>query len=284
MKIPENKEGKMTEEEIEVIYCYRRKEGEVIVKYLEEGTEKEIASEETIKGKVFDSYTSEAKEIEGYELTKIPDNKEGEIKEEKQEVKYYYRPLPFDISITKRIYKVLQNEKEIEGNIKNGKLVKIDIDGKKVEEENIKIIYAFKIKNEGQIAGSVGTIEDYIPEGLEFVKEDNAIYWEQEGDKIVNRLLEDTNLKPGEEKEITVALRWKKSGENTGTITNKVRIKNQTNKYGFKDVNPSNDASETEMLIAVKTGEKIIRYGLIIFGLCIVLGSLIYLKKRITFK
>jgi len=272
--------GQMTKEIIEVSYYYKLKDSEVIVKYLEEGTGKELFASENIKGKVFEKYETELKEREGYELVQVPENATGQIKEEIEEVNYYYKALPFDMAVEKYIEKVIHNGTEIAGNKENGNIVKVDVDSKNIENEEIKIQYKIKIKNNAKIAGTVGLIEDYIPEGLEFVAEDNADHWVQEGTKVTTNLLENDVLEPGQEIELTLVLRWKKSGENTGTKVNLVQILNQTNKYGFKDIDSSNDNAQTDILITVKTGEKAIGYGLIIGMLVLTLSAVVLVRRK----
>jgi len=86
---PETSEGEMTEEAITVEYVYTLKDGKVIVKYID--TEGHTLAETIVKeGKVFDTYTTEEKNIKGYELTTTPENAEGTIPEEGAVVEYIY--------------------------------------------------------------------------------------------------------------------------------------------------------------------------------------------------
>ena len=70
---------------------YTKKNGSVIVKYIDEDTGKEIAKEDTITGKVDDEYTSKSKTIDGYDLTKNSGNTSGKIAEKDTTVIYYYK-------------------------------------------------------------------------------------------------------------------------------------------------------------------------------------------------
>ncbi len=91
-KLPKNSKGEMTIEPIEVTYYYIRKV-KVTVKYLENGTDKEILESKVIKGHEGDTYTTESKEIKGYTLIedKLPENKEGKMEKEDIVVTYYYK-------------------------------------------------------------------------------------------------------------------------------------------------------------------------------------------------
>ena len=90
---PENKSGKMTEEEIIVTYYFRKKATQVNVHYYEEGTINKLSEDIIIKGKVDDTYTTEsATDVPiKYELVAEPENKAGTMTEETIEVIYYYR-------------------------------------------------------------------------------------------------------------------------------------------------------------------------------------------------
>ena len=79
----------MTENEIEVIYYYK-KQATVKVEYIDKQTGEKL-DEEEIKGNVGDSYETKEKEIEGYELIEIPSNSKGKMEEEEILVQYYYK-------------------------------------------------------------------------------------------------------------------------------------------------------------------------------------------------
>ena len=87
---PENKTGVMTEDTIEVIYYYRVKDAVVNVRYLEKGTEKQLATPETKNGKVDEDYETTAKNIEGYQLVEVDGKQAGKFTIEPITVTYYY--------------------------------------------------------------------------------------------------------------------------------------------------------------------------------------------------
>ena len=66
-------------------------DGVVTVKYLEEGSNKELSHDVTIIGAVGTEYYTVAKYIYGYQLTKVPENANGTFKKEPQTVTYYYK-------------------------------------------------------------------------------------------------------------------------------------------------------------------------------------------------
>ena len=91
-RYPENAKGKMKKEETKVNYYYAQK-AKVIVKYKDKNTGKEIAKEEIKDGHVGESYETEEKKIENYEIEKevYPDNTKGTMTKEDIEVIYYYK-------------------------------------------------------------------------------------------------------------------------------------------------------------------------------------------------
>ena len=101
IEVPENATGEMKVERKEdgtvnvetyVRYYYVHVSRGVVEKHIDVMTD-EIIEEATIhEGYEGDTYSTEAKEFEGYDLVeeKLPENAEGEMTVEKQEVRYYY--------------------------------------------------------------------------------------------------------------------------------------------------------------------------------------------------
>ena len=88
-EIPENAEGEIAEGTTEVVYYYKHY-AKVIVKYLEQNTNKVLAEEVLIEGRVADNYTTSAKTIEHYNFTYSTTNTSGKMTKEPIEVIYYY--------------------------------------------------------------------------------------------------------------------------------------------------------------------------------------------------
>jgi len=64
------------------------------------------------------------------------------------------------------------------------------------------------------------------------------------------------------------------------TIVNIAKISELTNDFGFEDIDNTNNTSQTELLITVKTGIEKIAYGFIIGMLVITLGTVIVIKRK----
>ena len=113
---PTNSEGKMTIEEIRVDYYYIKKT-EVNVKYIDKVTEEEIVESINIPGHEGDLYTTEQKEIEGYDFIEVTGTTEGEMTREAIEVVYIYaRPAKVIVNhIDVDTNELLTEEEIIEG-------------------------------------------------------------------------------------------------------------------------------------------------------------------------
>jgi hypothetical protein len=94
---PTNTEGKMTAEPIFVDYYYIRRM-KVIVHYVDRDTKEEVAEDIIMDGHEGDVYHTKALDVEGYELVRVPKDKDGTMsyvtvngeKRDYKEVTYYY--------------------------------------------------------------------------------------------------------------------------------------------------------------------------------------------------
>lgn len=87
-----NTSGKLTEQEITVIYYYVQKSAGVVINHIDINTNNKLAETETISGKIDDEYTTSEKEIEGYDLVReqYPSNANGKMTKDLITVNYYY--------------------------------------------------------------------------------------------------------------------------------------------------------------------------------------------------
>ena len=89
----ENTSGTVEDADIEVIYYYKKVSEGLEIKYIDQATGEEIAPTETIEGLENEEYTTEPKEIPGYELVKTPENASGNMTLDKTTITYEYRKL-----------------------------------------------------------------------------------------------------------------------------------------------------------------------------------------------
>ena len=90
--IPSNANGEMTVEKIEVVYEYR-KTANVIIKHIDGNTGESIIKDVVTKYKEGDKYEALGQAIEGYTITKEPENKTGEVGREDIIVVYEYKKI-----------------------------------------------------------------------------------------------------------------------------------------------------------------------------------------------
>lgn len=119
---------------------------------------------------------------------------------------------------------------------------------------------------------------------MEFKKENNKGYWEEEGGKIITTGLAGRELKEGAKAELEITFRWKNGLENFGSKRSKVEIKEVTSDIGFKEANEENNIAETkDVIIGVSTGEMNILWAC--WGLLITLILIeIYVTKKLHIK
>lgn len=88
-KQPENAEGKMKKEAIEIKYYYKKK-STVTVQYVDKLTGKELEKDIIIEGLEKDPYETETKEIKDYVLVENTKNTKGEMTAKPITITYYY--------------------------------------------------------------------------------------------------------------------------------------------------------------------------------------------------
>ena len=285
---PSNEEGEMTEDEIVVKYYYVRK-AEVEVKYLEKGTDYEVATGEIITGHVGDKYETEQKDVPYYKFVEKTENWKGEMTQEKETVIYYYEKQIFNLGVDKWVGSVNINgiSSPAQSINSSDEMYKVDLDSSKADTADIKITYKIRITNKGEIEGTVGKITDIIPAGTTFYQEDNDIYWENNNGILTTNDITNEVIRAGEYKEIEVTLRVNKGSENFGEKANMVIIAELSNPAGYEDKDEEDNNDTSNMILAVATGldrNDTIIIGIVEMLLVITVGLLLSHKKKETHK
>ncbi len=87
-------EGEIKEGITEVIYHYKKIKTDLVVRYLEKGTNKPLLEEEHKEGYIGDSYTTTRKEVTNYKpATPEPENAKGKLVKGTTYVTYYYEKI-----------------------------------------------------------------------------------------------------------------------------------------------------------------------------------------------
>ena len=249
IKVDGDPDGIITQEPKTISYIYKKKNGKVIVKYVDKDSNKKLYDDEVIEGKIGDKANIKPKEVPYYNLVEEP--KDIEITSKEQIVTYSYKKKIFNMEVYKTV-----KDGSIDGEQRtfaNGKFTKLDIPVKKVNNSKVKIRYSIKVKNTGEIKGSA-IVAEYLPEYFEMLPEENPD-WTFENGKILSKEVE---LNPNEEKELIVTLTWKNGRENFGNIVNKVEIDKTKNDAGFDETDSEEEKkgkdNKATVVLMVKTG------------------------------
>ena len=226
------------------------------VKYLEKGTEYEIAPSETIEGYVGDNYETSVKDIPYYNFVEATDNTSGAMQKDKILVVYYYEKQVFNLGIDKWVASVNVNGISEGAKTINNKdeMYVVDIHRRKADTADIRITYKIRVTNKGEIEGTAGEIIEIIPAGYSYHQTDNDIYWEEKDGTLVTNMLADETIQPGEYKELEIVLRWNTGENNFGEKENLVILSGETNPAGYEDINKEDNQSSSNMMITVATG------------------------------
>ena len=189
----------------------------------------------------------------------------------------------FDLSLEKIITKItVQNKAGTNSVSFDGvTLAQMPIAAKYLSSSTSYIEYTFKVSNKGEIAGFAKKIVDYLPQGMTFSSTLNKDWYTGTDGNLYTTALSETELKPGETKEIKLVLTKQMTEENTGLVNNLAEIAEDYNIYGVSDTNSTplnkaqgeNDLGSADAILTVKTGEVFIYVSVIITS--IILGSIV---------
>lgn len=175
----------------------------------------------------------------------------------------------FDLELNKYITKVsIQSKSGTKSyDYNDAVLAKPEIKSKEMDGALVVLEYTIKVKNNGEIAGFVSNIVDYLTNGLTFSSELNPDWYISNGNLYTKKLANEP-INPGETKEVKLILTKTMTTENTGVVNNRAEIYDAYNEYGIADVNSTpnnnvaseNDMGSADVIIAVSTGGTILMY------------------------
>lgn len=234
---------------------------------------------------ITDDQDSNGKPVDDIDST--PDNNksgEDDIDDEKVYVKY------FDLSLQKDLVKIIITEngttREISVSPTDG-LQKVEVHRKRINSTVVKFVYNITIKNEGEIAGYATEIKDYIPEGLEFIAEENK-QWTKVSDRVITtNALANTKLEPGQTASVQVVLKWINSEDNFDRKINVAEISDDYNDSDTPDIDstPDNkvanedDIDNAEVMLSISTGTTP-TYTALAFTVLVIMATGIALIKK----
>ena len=211
---------------------------------------------------------------------------EDDIDQEQVYVKY------FDLSLQKDLSKIIVTEndttREIAISPTDG-LQKVAIHRKRIESTIVKFVYTITVKNEGEIAGYATEITDYIPEGLEFIAEDNP-QWTKLSDKAATtNALSKTLLEPGKTASVQITLKWINGDSNFGMKVNQAEISEHKNDSNSPDIDstPGNyktgedDIDDAPVMLEITTGTAPTYIALTTTVIAILATGILLIKKYV---
>ena len=242
------------------------------------------------KAQISDDSDEDGNEVEDEDSA--PDKwNEGEDDQDIEKIKVQY----FDLSLRKWVTQAIITENGEDRIIETGhtaeddpeEVVKVDIKDSKINAVTIKFRYKIRVKNEGNIAGYVKEIKDYIPKGLKFVAKDNPLWIQIDENTITTDQTKDILLKPGETTEVEVILTWINDKENFGVMDNWAEISKDHNDFNSPDIDstPDNnkhgedDIDDAPVIVTVQTGQMIIYTTIGLAVLTILSSGVVLIKK-----
>lgn len=215
---------------------------------------------------------------------------EGEDDQDIEKIKVKYFDLSLKKWVTESIVtvdgKTTVTKSGHTGNENPEPPMKVEIPYGKTNTIVVKFRFNIKVTNEGEIAGYVKEIEDYIPEGLKFVAKDNPKWTQKEG-RVTTDQLKDKLLQPGESATVNIVLTWINGKNNMGQKVNWAEISKDKNEYNSPDIDstPGNkvkgedDIDQAPVLLAPATGSAQ-TYSMLVLGCTSILAGGIFLIKK----
>ena len=195
----------------------------------------------------------------------------------------------FDLKLDKTVSKITVQDATGTNvyEFNDSKLAKKDLVGKQIAGTTIIVEYKIKVSNEGAVSGFVKKIADYMPSEMKFNSELNKDWYTSGNGVLYNSSLANTIINPGESKVVTLTLTKKMTEDNLGLYHNEAEIYEAYNDLGIEDIDstPGNklssedDISSADVLITVKTGERILFIGLSI-TIITTIGIAVYIIKK----
>jgi len=207
-----------------------------------------------------------------------------------------YAQPKFDLRLDKYISKITRTTPTSGTDVFNysdEKLTKIEVLKKNLGKSSIVVEYKIVVKNEGAVAGYAKKVVDYLPKGVVFNTELNKDWYLSDNGNVYNTSLENTIIKPGESKELTLVLVKQITEDSIGVLNNTAEIYEAYNEQGLKDIDstPANkvetedDMSKADIVIGIVTGEKIVIYIILPLVVISLFGFGIFeIKKRVLNK
>ena len=197
----------------------------------------------------------------------------------------------FDLSLSKAITSVTvkNNEGTKTYNFGNQENTRLEIRSKYYKSSVVDIAYNFQITNEGDVAGYVNKVVDYLPDDVEVVLNSSPDWYIGSDNGLYYTGLVDKEIGSGETKEFSLVLRKSLANGEAVKLVNSAEIVEYTNNLGLYDRDSiENNKMETEddfgkaiLIISVSTGntkQYITTTLIIIIMVAVIIAMIIKLK------
>ena len=203
----------------------------------------------------------------------------------------FIRADKFDLKLDKSVNKIIVQDSRgtTVTQFNKEKLAKVEIDAKRINGARIIIEYQIDITNEGELAGYVNRITDYMPKDLIFSSEMNTNWYQTADGDLSSNVLANQIINPGETKTLTLTLIKDLNSNNTGNIINQAELAEVSNSLSKNDidstpnnkVNGEDDMSTAEVLVSIRTGGVVAYTFLIITIIAILAIGIYFIKKKV---
>ena len=166
----------------------------------------------------------------------------------------------------------------IEHEVNNKESSKVTLNSNELTGDLEQVEYKIVVTNNGETAGTLEKIVDYMPQGLSLDKLSNANWTENTDGTVENRSLSTKVLQPGESKEVKLVLTKNNQEESNTSFNNKVMIQGTNTVYNNEEVDLLNNTANAELTI---TTNNIVLY--IIIAILVVIAILIILNIKFKF-
>ena len=267
-------EGTIIKEEHKVLSY---KDVQIAFKVVEENTSNKILVN-----------TAEISKDSDDDVDSTPDNNvetEDDLDKEYVKVRYFDLALKKWVTATKVTYNGKTTITKTGFTEDSEGIAKVDLVASKMKKTTVKFTYNIKVINEGELPGSAYEVEDYIPNGLKFVQEDNKDWKEVKDGVVVTDKLKDTLLNPGESATVEITLTWKNSTTNLALKTNYAEISKDSG--NDIDSTPDNynkkedDIDDAQVILSIKTAGATTYVGLILTSVSILAIGIFLIKKYV---
>ncbi len=162
----------------------------------------------------------------------------------------------------------------------NSSLARVELEAKQMNSSSVVIEYAIVVTNVGEVDAYARDIMDKLPEGFEFSSELNKD-WYLMGNEAHNASIANDVISPNESKTLTLVLTKDMTNDTAGTYTNTAQIVDSYNASGVQDINDSNNVSQAQTILGIRTGSIILNIALVITCIVTVGVGIYFIKKKV---